>query len=554
MPSSSFYMGAPSHATGRRAFVTIPVTKMNLEIFTDRDRQVNRVRTLSHDIMYLLHAVGLLATILYQGMIEERQLKLRNWIGFFLPFFTIMFDPRLAFLREASAPILFAAWLVLASDWHSAFFDTTTSLAHGDTLNTVYASRVGCYHGDPACRLLSWFIWTIFGISFCFFSELVSIIYIQHRKDWRDFFVGLFRRLLGRPALTASVSSSAARVVPIFEEAVDLENHCSVGSCEDSPVGAQTPLTIHFAFPSPPSYTSVFPHNASQLDVSASLRACTAIRHFLLDEDEDDEILKVLPTDQSFPLQEKEEGIFVISAPTRMDTPRPLTRSFTSVAHMLGLDMSGPGSRANTPYPHHTQYVPSELIFTKLFMVHSIECDQDPFLPPVAVAATAVQTDGLGAVEGVVGCVDQFTSSLHFQPVVASAVEQDAVESSSEDAVDGAALWESESSSSHQPQSAAAANQCTTVEEASQSLPFSQPQGGESDQETPANNDDNNSSTDAVNDNTEEVGYRYGQYDLYEYRRLLIERRLYAYRTTTRTQMVELAKYANDPLPDCPQQ
>ncbi|KAG0065803.1 hypothetical protein BGZ89_007915 [Linnemannia elongata] len=514
-------MGAPSHATGRRAFVTIPVTKMNLEIFTDRDRQVNRVRTLLHDIMYLLHAVGLWATILYQGMIEERQLKLRNWIGFFLPFFTIMSDPRLAFLREASAPILFVAWLVLASDWHSAFFDTTTSLTHGDALDTVYASRVGCYHGDPACRFLSWFIWTIFGISFCFFAEL----------DWRDFFVGLFRRLLDRPALTASVSSSAARVVPNFEEAVDLENHCSVGFCEASPVGAQIPLTIHFAFPSPPLYTSVFPHNASQLDVSTSLRACTPISHFLLDED--DEILEVLPTDQSFPLQEEEEGIFVVSAPTRMDTPRPLTRSFTSVAQMLGLDMSGPGSRANTPYPHHAQYVPREPIFTKLFMVHSIECDQNPFLPPVAVAATAFQTDGLGAVEGVVECVDQFTSSLHFQPVVASAVEQDAVEGSSEDAVDGAALWESESSSSHQPPFAAAANQGTT---------------------TPANDDDSNSSTDAVNDDTEEFGYRYGQYDLYEYRRLLSERRLYAYRTATRTQMVELAKYANDPLPDCPQQ
>ncbi|KAK5827833.1 hypothetical protein F5H01DRAFT_409564 [Linnemannia elongata] len=512
---------------------------MNLEIFTDPDRQVNRVRTLSHDIMYLLHAVGLWATILYQGMIEERQLKLRNWIGFFLPFFTIMSDPRQAFLREASAPILFVAWLVLAFDWHSAFFDTTTSLAHGDTLNTVYASRVGCYHGDPACRLLSWFIWTIFGISFCFFSEL----------DWRDFFVGLFRRLLGRPALTASVSSSAARVVPIFEEAVGLENHCSVGFCEASPVGAQTPLTIHFAFPSPPSYTSVFPHNSSQLDVPTSLRACTPISHFLLDEYEDDEILEVLPADQSFPLQEEAEGVLVVSAPTRMDTPRPLTRSFTSVAQMLGLDMSGPGSRANTPYPHHAQYVPREPIFTKLFMVHSIECDQNPFLPPVAVAATAFQTDGLGTVEGVVECVDQFTSSLHFQPVVASAVEQDAVEGSSEDAVDGAALWETESSSSHKPQSAAAANQGTTVEEASQSLTFSQPQGGESDQETPANDDDSNSSTDAVNDDTEEVGYRYGQYDLYEYRRLLSERRLYAYRTATRTQMVELAKYANEPPP-----
>lgn len=537
MPSISFHMGAPSHATGRRAFVTIPVTKMTLENLTDRDHQVNRVRTRSHDIMYLLHVVGLWTTILYQYMIEESQLKCRNWIGFFLPLFTIMSDPRLAFLHEASAPILFVAWLVLAFEWHSAFFDTTTSMAHGYALEAVYTSRVGCYHGDSACRLLFWFIWTIFGISFCFFAELILIIYIQHREDCRDFFVSLFRRLLGRPAIPASASASVARAAPVSEETVDLVayDHYSVGPSAASPVGAQTPTTIdilHFDWPNPPSHAPAIPHNASQFD-AASLHACMSISHFVLDQVED---LEILPTDHS-----------VVSTSTRVDTPRPLTRSFTSVAQMLGLDMSGLGSRANAPYPHRAHYVPSEPIVTKIVMVHSIEYDMDPFLPAVAVVTASFQTDGQGAVEGAVECVD-LSTSIQPQSVITSAVEENAVE--------GAALSQSVLSNSPQPQSAAAADQGTAVEEAFHSLPFFQPQGEESEEETLANDDDSNNSNtnDAVDGETEGIGYRYGQYDLDEYRKLLRERRMHAYRTIARTQMLELAKYANDPLPDCPQQ
>ncbi|KAF9145982.1 hypothetical protein BGX30_005451 [Mortierella sp. GBA39] len=547
-------MGTPSHATGRRALVTIPATKMNLDNLTDRDRQVNRVRTLSHDIMYLLHAVGLWVTILYQDMIEERQLKCRNWIGFFLPLFTIMSDPRLAFLREASAPILFVAWLVLASEWQSAFSDTTTSMAHSYALDAVYASRVGCYHGDSVCYLLSWFIWTIFGISFCFFAELVSIIYIQHREDWYDFFVGLFRRLLCRPAIPAS------RAAPVSEKTADLEiyDYYSVGLSESSPAGAQTPTIIdilHFDWPSPPSYAPAIPHNANQFDGSASLHACTPLNHFVIDQDEDEVFLKIPPKDHSFLLQE--EGSFLVSAPAHIDTPRPLIRSFTGVAQMLGLDMSGPRSRAYTLYSHHAQYVSCEPVVTKILMVHSIEYDQDLFLPAVAVAAAAVQTDGQGAFEGATECVGQSTCSPQPQSVVASAVDdavEGAVEGAAEDAVEGTALSESELSPSPQSQFATAADQGTAVEEAFQSLPFSQPQVGESDEETLANDDDSNNNTDAVDDETEEVSYRYGQYDLDEYRKNLRKRRLHAYRTVARTQMLELAKYANDPLPDYPQQ
>ncbi|KAF9546172.1 hypothetical protein EC957_010158 [Mortierella hygrophila] len=549
MPSVSFHMGAPSHATGRRALVTIPATEMNLENLTDRDHQVDRVRTLSHDIMYFLHAVGLWVTILYQDMVEERQLKCRNWIGFFLPLFTIMSDPRLAFLREASAPILFVAWLVLASEWRSAFSDTTTSMAHGYALDAVYAFRVGCYHGDSVCYLLSWYIWTIFGISLCFFAELVSIIYIQHREDGCNFFVGLFRRLLGRPAIPASASSSASRIAPVSEKTTDLEtyDYSSVGLCEASPAGAQTPTIIdifHFDRTSPPSYVPAIPHNASQLDGSVSLRACKPLSHFVLDQDKDEVFPKILPKDRSFLLQ---EGSFVVSAPAHVGTPRPLTRSFTSVAQMLGLDISGPRLRPNVPYSHHVQYVGCEPIVTKILMVHSIEYGQNLFLPAVvAVAAGAVHTDGQGAIEGATECVDQSTCSPHPQSVVASAVEEDAVE--------GTTLSELELSPSPQPQFATAADQGTAVEEAFQSLPFPQSQGEESDEETLANDDDRNKNTDAADDETEEVGYRYGQYDLDEYRKLLRERRLHAYRTVARTQMLELAKYANDPLPDYPQQ
>ncbi|KAK3809925.1 MAG: hypothetical protein JOS17DRAFT_512034 [Linnemannia elongata] len=551
MPSVSFHMGTPSHATGRRAFVTIPVTKMNLGNLTHCDRQVNRVRTLSHDIMYLLHAVGLWVTILYQYTAEERQLKCRNWLGFFLPLFTIMSDPRLAILREASAPILFVVWLILASEWHSASSDTSISMAHGNALDAVYAPRVGCYHGDSACRLLSWFIWTIFGISFCFFAELALIIYIHHRENSRDFFVGLFRRLLGRPAIPASASSSVAPATPVSEETVDLEayDHYSVRSSEAPLAGAQTPATIdifHFDWPCPPSHAPIIPHNESQLEGLALLCACTSISDVDLDQIEDDNALEVLPTGHSFPLQ-KEEGFFVVSAPACVNTPRPLTRSFTSVAQMLGLGKSGSGSRANTPYPHHAQYVPSESIVTKVFMVQSFKYDTDPFLPSVAVtAAVAVQTDGQDAVEVVTECIDQPTSFLQPQSVIASAVEEAAVE--------GAALSESDLSTSPLPQSDAAAVQGTTVEEAFQALPFSKPQGGESEEETLANDDKGNNSSDAFDDETEEIGYRYGQYDLDEYRKRLRERRLHAYRTVARTQMLELAKYASDPLPDCPQQ
>ncbi|KAG9070481.1 hypothetical protein KI688_008017 [Linnemannia hyalina] len=474
------------------------------------------------------------------------------WIGFFLPLFTIMSDPRLAFLREASAPVLFVAWLVLASEWQSAFSDTTTSMAHGYALDAAYASRVGCYHSDSVCHFLSWFIWTIFGISFCFFAEFVSIIYIQHREDWCDFFVSLFRRLLGSPA----ISASASRTAPVSEKIADLEtyDYYSVGLSEASPSGAQTPTIIdilHSDWPSPPSYAPVIPHNASQLDGSASLRACTTLSHFVLDQDEDEVFLKILPKDHPFLLQE--EGSFVSSAPAHVDIPRPLTRSFTSVAQMLGLDMSGPGSRVYIPYSHHAQYVDCEPVVTKILMVHSIEYDQDLLLPAVAVAAAAVQTDGQGSFEGATECVDQSTCSPQPQSVVASAVD-DAVEGAAEDAIEGTALSESELSSFPQPQFATAADQGTAVKEAFQPQPFSQTQGEESDEETLANDDDSNKNTDAADDETEEVGYRYGQYDLDEYRKLLRERRLHAYRTVARTQMLELAKYANDPLPDYPQQ
>ncbi|KAF8948260.1 hypothetical protein BGZ47_005894 [Haplosporangium gracile] len=488
------------------------MTKVNIENLTDRDRQVIRIRIVTHIVIYVLHVVALWATILYQSMIEERQFKCRNWIGFFLPLFTVMSDPRLVFLREGSAPILFIVWLALAFEWHSAFSDTTITKAHDYALD-AYANRVGCSHGDSACNLLS-----------------------------------------------CSGSGSAARAASICasEETINLEAYdhtSSTGPNGASPASTQTPTTtetLTFLWSRLPSRVPVASGNANELNNSTSLRSRIPTSQFVLGHDDEtnsaqsschqqavdeNEELEILPTNHTYSSHEEEEGFFDFFDPARVDIPRPITRSFTSVASMLSSDMSGPRSRADIPYSHHVQYLPSELTFTRIFMAHSIGYDQGPFMSTIAAATAAGQVGAQGAVD----CVTQSTSFPRPQFAVAAAIE---------------GAFQSESQlPSPQPQSPVTAIENAVEEDAqtsSSSSSTTQPQ--EVSEEKATDNDyssDNNA--DAEDDATEEVSCLYGRYDLDEYKSLLCKRRMGAYFINARPQMLELAKYANDPLPEYPQ-
>ncbi|KAF9145549.1 hypothetical protein BG015_011864 [Linnemannia schmuckeri] len=492
-------------------------------------------------------------------MIEERQFKCRNWIGFFLPLFTVMSDPRLAFLQEGSAPILFVAWLALAFEWHSAFSDTMITKAHGYTPDAVYANRVGCSYGDSACNLLSWYIASLFGTSFCFFVELIFIIYIQHREQWCDFFVGLFCRIFRlRTILTAgsgpsSDSTACAASACASEETIDLEtygNTFSNGPNGTSPAGAQTPTTfdtLTFPWSRLPSRIPTTPSNANELNGSTSLCSRTPTSQFVLGQDDvadsaqdhchqqaigEDEVLEILSTNHTYPSREGEESSFDVFGPPRVNNPRPITRSFTSVASMLSPDMCGPRSRADTPYPHHVPYLPCEPTVTRIFMVHSIEYGKDPFMSTAAAVTAADQVDAQGAVDCVIHTISFPQSQFAITAAIKCAVQ-----------------LESQSPSSPQPQSAVAAIEVAIEENAQSFSSSTQPQEVS---EVEATVSDYNA--DAEDDVAEEVGSRYGRYDLDEYKKLLHERRMRAYFTIARPQMLELAKYVNDPLPECPQQ
>jgi len=145
-----------------------------------RERLVYRYRVIIRNVLYLLLAISFGLTITYQVLLPERQLKVRNLVAFFLPTFTVLSDPRIACLREASAPILFIAWLALSEEWYTAMADISTSDSGDSVFVALYAERVGCAPGELACTVLRWYMHSILGTSICYLVELVIIISIQH--------------------------------------------------------------------------------------------------------------------------------------------------------------------------------------------------------------------------------------------------------------------------------------------------------------------------------------------------------------------------------------
>lgn len=422
----TFAIGSRSDATGRRARITFPIYMMDWDNLTDRDIQVIRFRVTTHNILYMFFVVSLALTLGYQAYLPILQLKCRNWIGFFLPIFTGMSDPRVGFLHEASAPILFVAWMALASEWYTATTDTKFVKVRGySAYEVVYAERVGCAYGSKACDILFWYLATLFCTSLCFFAELVYIIWVQHREQWKAYFVNQFNCVCLRfgfcrnTAPTTAASGAAADP----EEIYDLEayGYPSVGPSGFTATDRQSSNRFDILrFPNPPSHPiPYFPHNVSQINDSAFLHIHTPENTFVLGQDGNgdvvasagvepttlqvhqaprgrnqaaiaDEIgvLKYLPTtDVSHPLHNELEGSVIFSVPTRIDTPHPIKKSFADVVQMIGLNIaaSGSGSRAYTPYPHHPRYVPSEPLETRVLMLNPIAYDQDPH--PIIEAA-----------------------------------------------------------------------------------------------------------------------------------------------------------------------
>ncbi|KAG0199056.1 hypothetical protein BGX33_011899 [Mortierella sp. NVP41] len=174
-----------------------------------RNRRIYRWRCGMHNILYFLIIAMATFHIGYQLLLFESQLELRNWIAFLLPLFVPMSDPRLGMLHEASTPVLFTAFLVLAIEWYSAFQDTTSpsedlGYAPGDR----YSARVGCLRGDAPCNLLLWTVVCIFAMSFCFFVEMAVIVVVENGEQWRESFQRLIVRLT---AIITRVLAAARR-------------------------------------------------------------------------------------------------------------------------------------------------------------------------------------------------------------------------------------------------------------------------------------------------------------------------------------------------------
>jgi hypothetical protein len=531
-----------------------------------------------------------------------------------------MSDPRVGFLHEASAPILFVAWMALASEWYTATTDTKYTKVTGySTHDVVYAERVGCAYGSKACDILFWYLATLYCTSLCFFAELMYIIWVQHREQWKSFFVNQFDRVCSRLGFRRNTASTTTASTidpsPNAEESYDLESYSypSISSSGSAAVDRQPSNQLDIlSFPNPPLHPPppVFPHNVSQTNGLVSLPSHTPGNDFVLGQDDDKdvaasagvtpaalqchqaprrcrnqaaitdeievleylpttvtsrhhcqqpvdeiEVLEYLPTiDASHPLHKEPEGSVVLSIPTRIDTPRPIKKNFADVAQMLGLNMpaSGSGSRANTAHPHHPQYVASEPSITRVLVLNTIEYDQDP--RPIIeaafqrVAQSKAQSSSLqsesalpvmqDAVKAFAENVVQSASStlLEFASSSKSQIPSAVVEIALEDVVDAAAVSELSISS---PLQSPDASVDVAAEECDSQSPICFQSQATTDDET------------IVDDETElsTNGRIYG-YDLDDYRRRQQKRRWEVYRASVRSQMLDLAKYANYPLPE----
>ncbi|KAG0279184.1 hypothetical protein BGZ95_002038 [Linnemannia exigua] len=171
-----------------------------------RKRFTFRARALTHNASYVLTFASWGLTVAYQVQLVELQLKVRNCVGFVLPIFVAMSDPRVACLHEASAPVLFVAWISLSLEWYVAYSDIP---ADGELR---YVPRVGCVEGSSPCTILFWYLVCTFSISICFFAEFVVILTLQHGPQFRAAIKSHCARLweaLARTRITNNSHSTA---------------------------------------------------------------------------------------------------------------------------------------------------------------------------------------------------------------------------------------------------------------------------------------------------------------------------------------------------------
>ncbi|KAG9070482.1 hypothetical protein KI688_008018 [Linnemannia hyalina] len=333
---------------------------MNTYPLTDRDFTVIRFRVIFHNILYILFVASICLMVAYQVFLTSSQFKARNWVGIILPLFTGMSDPRIAILHEASTPVLFIGWLSLGAEWYSAYLDTKNSVAHSYVPGDLYAERVGCIHGSPACDILTWYIMSVFATSLCFFAELVVIIHVHHREQWRDIFVGLLRRLFRCSEPSAAVTSDVGEY-DIYGYPTSDPNQAPASPQPSHQIGV-LPITFpHSAAVTSSSrvpFAPCFPlsQGAPAAAVSASARVeLSSVRCYQAPRPQQVvdqiEVLEYLHTNNSRSLYEGESVVY--SVPAHIETPHPVRGSLANLVNMLGWNMYGDvPPRVDTPHPN----------------------------------------------------------------------------------------------------------------------------------------------------------------------------------------------------------
>ncbi|KAF9125299.1 hypothetical protein BGW39_007513 [Mortierella sp. 14UC] len=363
-----------------------PEARLNLR----RRRYIIRVRTFTHNILYVLTFLSWGLTMVYQALLEVPQLKARNWIGFFLPVLVPLSDPRITCLHEASAPILFLAWSVLCAEWFAALMDIS------DVRGLRYASRVGCVQGSSACNVLLGYIVAVFGVVLCFFIELVAILAVHHGQQIREAFSACWacRAVVARFKRDTPTPPATAPAAPVELEEFDADNQSTVYTIiTPSASGAQTPIV-----PNPyelnidnlrwlemlyatDSDDEAIPYNVYGQDdglsapsIAAATIASAPRRPAEADSSLEEELhvqeetqLQGASHVQEESHQEQEHfshtipftpNVCVVSIPDEIASPPLLIhRPLIPVLPLLKQDLKGVASLLEGTYPHHTSVV-----------------------------------------------------------------------------------------------------------------------------------------------------------------------------------------------------
>ncbi|KAK3809924.1 MAG: hypothetical protein JOS17DRAFT_843715 [Linnemannia elongata] len=342
-------IGPRSDATGRRPFLTLPIYKMNTYPLTDRDFTVIRFRVIFHNILYVLFVASTCLTVAYQVFLTSVQLKARNWVGFMLPIFTGMSDPRVAFLHEASTPVLFIGWLSLGAEWYSAFLDTKNSKANGYASGVLYAERVGCVHGSSACDILTWYIWSVFATSLCFLAELVPFPpppqplrpSTATASDPEEY------DIYGYPTFDPTQVPAG----PQSSHQIDLLPITLPHPTEVAATSSSSRALVAARFPRSQDAPAAAVSASAKVDLSSVQYYQSPRPQQVVDQIE---VLEYLPTDNSLPLH-KEDSV-VYSVPTSIEAPRPVRGNLAHLANMLGWNVSGGvPPRVDTPHPNYSR-------------------------------------------------------------------------------------------------------------------------------------------------------------------------------------------------------